>query len=362
MLKIGVVVHGPEIVDLGLALRLLRYLERLGEVTAVIGGTMGRVAIIDSRVEKEIEISSKRKPSRSLIDLQASSDILFLINYAKNRESGLAFAAKVADAAAPTRPLICIDCGGRFVGLVAGPVAEGNRDLATKISKQVSGHLGLELIKFPSPSKPIFKKDSIRRTLVGVQPGELISINGMVVAMALKSSVEIESRAGKIVNIKGALPKKQALRKLPQVNLAESIIRSGSIRRTMVKPSSRECKGNRIAFIDHSAEDAFILAEDACLAVTIGDDTTAVAADILFRLGVSVIGIVDGDPDQLVSGTAMKKGSAVIKVKPGKDDVLGGKLKKMMAAEATEDTLDEDELIELILRLAGNDLISVDRY
>ncbi len=158
------------------------------------------------------------------------------------------------------------------------------------------------------------------------------------------------------------MPKEQGLKKLSQVNLAEAIIRSGSIRRTMVRPGSRECKGNRIAIIDHCAEDAFNLAKDACLAITIGDDTTAVAADILFRLGVSVIGIVDGDPDQLITGAAMKKGSAVIKVKQGKDDIVGRKLKKILALEATGDQLDADELIEIILGLAGNDLISLDRY
>lgn len=362
MSKIGVVVHGPEIVDLGLALRLLRYLKRLGEVTAVLGGTMGRVAIIDAGAEKEIKISSRRRPSRSLMDLQASSDILFLINYAKSHESGQAFATKVADAAALTKPLICIDCGGRFVGFVAGLGAEGTDDLATKISRQVSSDLGLELIKLPPPIKSAFEKGSTKRILEGVQPGELISINGTVVARALERSVEIEARAGRIVGIKGALPKEHALKKLPQVNLADAIIRSGSIRRTKVRPDNRECKGNRIAFIDHSAEDAFELAEDSCLAVTIGDDTTAVAADILFRLGVSVIGIVDGDPDHLINGTAMKKGSAVIKVRSGMDDVVGGKLKKIMALKAAGDMLDADELIELILRLAGNDLISLDRY
>jgi len=47
MMKIGAVVHGPEIVDLGLALRLLRYLKKRGEVTAILGGTMGRGAIIE---------------------------------------------------------------------------------------------------------------------------------------------------------------------------------------------------------------------------------------------------------------------------------------------------------------------------
>ena len=185
MMKIGAVVHGPEIVDLGLALRLLRYLKKLGEVTAVLGGTMGRLAIIDAGAENEIKISSQRRPSRSLMDLQASSDILFLINYAKSRESGLAFAAKVADVAALAKPLICIDCGGRFLGFVEGRGAVVTDDLAAKISKMVSQDLGLEMIKLPEPSRPDLEKGSTRRILHGIQPGEMISVNGTVVARAL---------------------------------------------------------------------------------------------------------------------------------------------------------------------------------
>ncbi len=59
-----------------------------------------------------------------------------------------------------------------------------------------------------------------------------------------------------------------------------------------------------------------------------------------------MIGIVDGDPDQLIKGAAMKKGGAVIKVKQRKDDLVGGTLKRIIALEAAGDPLDADELIE----------------
>ena len=42
--------------------------------------------------------------------------------------------------------------------------------------------------------------------------------------------------------------------------------------------------------------------------------------------------------------------------------LVGGKLKKIMTLKAPGDQLNEDELIEIILRLAGNDLIRLDRY
>lgn len=45
----------------------------------------------------------------------------------------------------------------------------------------------------------------------------------------------------------------------------------------------------------------------------------------------------------------MNKGSAVIKAKPGQDDVVGGKLKNIIALEAAGDPLDADELIKIIL-------------
>ncbi len=60
-------------------------------------------------------------------------------------------------------------------------------------------------------------------------------------------------------------------------------------------------------------------------AVTVGDDTTAVAGDILRRFGVPVIGIVDGDGDGLHKGK-LAAGSLVLTV--GADDKAGLKVKK----------------------------------
>ena len=53
------------------------------------------------------------------------------------------------------------------------------------------------------------------------------------------------------------------------------------------------------------------------MAVTVGDDTTAIAGDILARLGIPVIGIVDGDLDRLAGCTTMLPGSVVFRVSRG---------------------------------------------
>jgi hypothetical protein len=79
--------------------------------------------------------------------------------------------------------------------------------------------------------------------------------------------------------------------------------------------------------IDHAAELVFELAVGAKLAVTIGDDTTAIAGDILYRLGIPIFGITDGDCDDLICRTRFFPGSIVLRLTAGKDDIVGKKLK-----------------------------------
>jgi len=318
--KIGVVVHGPEVVDCGFALKLINYLKRFGTVSAVLGGTMGRVAVLDAGLENVIALSSRRRPSQSLRDLEPSSEILFLLIQAKSRETGQAFGTMVADAAALTKPLLMIDCGGKIVACLSGD--------ADEMAEMIAADLGLEFLKPWRQRGTARHGNEVRRSLAGVLPGELISVNGTVVAKALQRSVEIRAKDGKIVGIKGAELKSHGLEKLPRIDLERAIIRSGKIRRTWARPRLREQRGDGAAFIDHCAEDAFEAAKGASIVVVVGDDTTAIAADILARLGVPVVGIVDGDLDRLAEETVMLPGSLVIWVEPGYDDLVGNASRK----------------------------------
>lgn len=153
-------------------------------------------------------------------------------------------------------------------------------------------------------------------------PGELISVNGTVIGRAIGAEVEIKAKGGKIIDLKGAEPKMHGLEKLHRVDLEKAIIRSGSIRRSTVRPRIGENRGEA-AFIDHCAEDAFEAAGGAAVALTVGDDTTAIAGDILARLGIAVVGIVDGDIDRLAGSLTILPGSIIIRVRPGYDDIIG---------------------------------------
>jgi len=361
--RIGVVLHGPEIIDSGCALKLIEYLQRLGRVKAVLGGTMGRVALMDAALQDTVQISPRKRPSQSIQDLEESSDIIFLLNLAKSRESGLSFGAMVAQAAGEGRPLIQIDFGGRFVSLLRGD------EEAAILAGRLAFELGLDLIR-PRPMGQTGKEDErgiIRRTLNAVCPGELISVNGTVIGRATESRVEIEAERGRIVHVKGASVKRHGLEKLDYVDLKRAIIRSGSIRRTAA-PGTRDAaeriythKNYIAAFIDHSAEDAFEAAFGAGVAVTVGDDTTAIAGDILSRLGIMVMGIVDGDLDRLAEGTDMMKGSIIFRVEPGHDDVVGKEVKDRVFQGEERIRIPPAELAEKIKAIAGSHLLEMEQ-
>ncbi|MDQ1260848.1 MAG: hypothetical protein QG575_29 [Euryarchaeota archaeon] len=362
--KIGVVVHGPEIIDSGYALLLINYLKKGASVEAVLGGTMGRVAVIDAGLEDVITISPRRRPSQSIQDLQATSDLIFLLNQAKSRESGLVFGTMVAKAAGINKPLIQIDCGGRFVAVLSGK--ESDNEMAL----QVASDLGLDCLLHPTLPGVSSGEKATKRAICAVIPGELISVNGVVIGRATENLVEVEAKDGRIVGLKGANPKEHGLEKLSwvEVDLEKAIIRSGSIRRSEVRPIPRVCErvdrregeGEWAVLIDHCAEDAFEAAQGASVAVTVGDDTTLIAGDILVRLGIPIIGIVDGDLDRLAGCTAMLPGSVVLRVMPGHDDQVGRRVKDEIFRGERQICISSTDLAKRVEKMAGEQLVEIE--
>ena len=60
--------------------------------------------------------------------------------------------------------------------------------------------------------------------------------------------------------------------------------------------------------------------------VTVGDDTTLVAGDILYRFGVPIIGITDGDIDKVVEKGFKNGESLIVELESGYDDIIGQKI------------------------------------
>ena len=95
-MKIGLVLHGPEIIDSGDAKIILEKLSCMGKVEAQLGGTMGRTAVLDAGLEKVIDISRHLKPSICIESLFETSDVACLLNRGKTIETGRVFGKMVA--------------------------------------------------------------------------------------------------------------------------------------------------------------------------------------------------------------------------------------------------------------------------
>jgi len=356
--NIGVVIHGPEVIDSGCAETALDLLEGVGSVTAVLGGTMGRVAVIDAALEDRIDISRREMPSRSVRRLELSVDIVILLNSAKTRETGLAFGEMVASRAKPKKPLLLADYGGGFLSVLAGD--------AGPLVERIAQVLGLELVEAARLSPRMESSGGIvRRKILGAVPGENVSVNGIVVAKALDDTVEIKAIDGKIVEILGAEVKVHGLEKLSFVDLETAILRTGDIRRTESVPRIVCASGRDAALIDHAAEETFENAKGAMVAITVGDDTTAIAGEILARLGTPLVGIVDGDLDHLCHMTATPKGSVVIEVRPGCDDIVGRRVREVIfegGYRISMDGLAIEDLVNRVKKIAGDDLRSERRF
>ncbi len=356
--KIGVVVHGPEVIDSGCAEIALDLLEDMGAVTAVLGGTMGRVAVIDASLEDRIDITRREMPSRSVRRLEPAVYIVILLNFAKTRETGLAFGQTVAARAKPHKPLLLADFGGGFLSVLAGE--------AGHLAKRIAQVLELELVEVPQPPlRTQSSEGTVKRKILGAVPGENVSVNGTVVARALEETVEITAIDGKIVEIDGVEVKAHGLEKLSFVDLETAILRTGDIRRTENVPRSICTQGRDAALIDHAAEETFENAKGAMVAITVGDDTTAIAGDVLARLGTPLVGIVDGDLDHLCHRTVTPVGSVVIEVRPGCDDVVGRRVREEIFEgkdRISMDGLAIEDLVNRIKKIAGDDLRSERRF
>ena len=351
-MKVSLVIHGPEVIDSGEAKRVLEKLSCMGMVEARLGGTMGKTAVLDAGLENAIDISRHLKPSACIESFFETSDLVCLLNRGKTVETGKVFGAMVAAhlREPEMKPLIQIEspecAGGKLI-----PLNKKSGEYLEKLSEI----LGLP-VKSPLPLQnsicvekcPETGKTRVIRKLSGVIPGEKILINGIVIGKALSSEISIVSENGFIVAIEGGEIKEHGLEKLHNyekmdpVDLAKAWAKSGNLRRSdFLLPNAQKqnasCRSSgfssrpgtgKVVLIDHAAEYTFELAAGAELAVTVGDDTTAIAGDILSRLGIPILGITDGDCDNLACRTEIFPGSVVLRLAAGNDDILGKKLKQ----------------------------------
>ena len=334
-MRIGIVVHGPNIIDSGYALELINLLKDYGDVYARLGGTMGRTAVIDASLENIIDISRKLVPSDSLkIFHDDNFDVIFLLNYGKSNVTGQVFGYKVynhyvSKISEDNIPVIQIERPGEE----DGSIIPWNNDL--DMIKVLSQKLNLNVVYPEEVYDNHIKSDDEglnQRIVHGVSPGENIMVNSVIIGKTNSDKLTLIAKDNYIVDIIGGELKQHGLEKLGEVDLNSVIIKTGLLRHAKVTPrviSSEMPVRFKVTFLDHAGEDVYKY-RDSSLVITVGDDTTLISSDILYRFDIPVIGITDGDLDKVVEDGFKVKNSIIFEVESGFDDIVGKDIEKLI--------------------------------
>jgi len=151
-------------------------------------------------------------------------------------------------------------------------------------------------------------------------------MNGIIIGKATDDQLIIYSKDNQIIRMEGGKIKQHGLEKLGKVDLSTAIIKTGLLRKSdNIKPRIiKKEKTQRITavYLDHAADDIYQY-KDENIIVSVGDDTTLLSSDILYRFNTPIIGITDGDLDKIVEEGFKLENSIIIQVESGYDDIMG---------------------------------------
>ena len=271
---------------------------------------MARTAAEESGIPLEF---AERPPSSVL---RGPGDSAFLANCSKTRESGRIFGRIIAKSI--PAGLVHIECVDRVI--------YSWNDADPCLTDLLSVKTGFPIercIAVPDPG------EADLREIRGCIPGEPVFVNGLVIGTAIATTIVIRGRNGTPEPVSGLREKPHGFEKLARLGPvfpATAWCKSGVIRRHI--PASgdemkdRTSKG-RVVVIDHCGHGLYQRLNDEVIGVlAVGDDTTSVCGHICGHRGIPVLGITDGDADEVI-GKRFAPGSVVIRVAPGHDDDLG---------------------------------------
>ena len=314
----GILFHGPEVFDTGWAARLM---SAFAGAHYMLAGTMARTALFDSGLQGVEAPGTMCSPAAQA--LATHCDQILFATCSKSTQAGLTLGKIVAQKMGKDIPFLQAECTGMACTVHAGLFPP---DTLTTLQS-----LGFACV--PSPDARIdtwLVGSRLYRRMRTAQAGEYVLLNGIFIGKARGGDVVLAAEGRQIVAVHGVDVKTHGLEKIERfggVDLQTAKLASTArLRADNAEARVHPTQGQGVVFIDHAGMHVYELAHACAGAVTVGDDTTAVTADILRRFGIPVIGVVDGDSDSLHTGGAFAPGSVVLTV--GADDEAGLRVQK----------------------------------
>ena len=344
---IGLLFHGSDVFDRGWAMRFAR---EFPNNRLMLAGRLSRTALLDCGLQS---VETPELPLSECLQVLASScSQLVLVTCSKSLESGLALGQMVADKARLKIPLVQTECCNRIYIQLSG-------ESSTSVLATINA-LGFRPMETTPTRINLWQKgDTLYRRISATDAGDYVLVNGIFIGKAQGGEVVLGARGRDLTEIHGVNVKAHGLEKIKQlggVNLATAkLAPTLRLRSSAANPRMDPSNGSGVAFIDHAGTHIYISAHECAAAVTVGDDTTAIAADVLRRFGLPVIGIVDGDSDNLHPNGGFAAGSTVLTVKD--DDDAGELIREAIFHENNRCTLPLAEVKDKVFALLKPDII-----
>lgn len=391
-MQIGIVIHNLQLMDSPQTVKdILTLLSRENCINACLCGTMGKVAAIDAGLESLIDIEQFLKPSACIEALFGSNDLVCLLNHGRELQTGRTFGRIVVSNInnSEEKPLIQIE----RPGCLDGELIPWNR-AADPHAKKLANLLNLKISSPPLPVNNIEITNQGKRVMrkISTFPGANIMVEGIVVGKAASSEVVLVAENGFLTSMEGGTIKEQGIEilhkhgervpvdlsrawvktagsrkslevcKSPMGDKTEGIAKTNPLKKSFLQEKTPEGRV-KVILIDHCAEHSFEMMEGAGLAITVGDDTTELAGNIFSRFGIPILGITDGDCDELATAVSYAPCSLVLRLKPGEDDEFGRKLQQDIFSGEHAAFFEDIESLKLrIINLAENSLESISEY
>ncbi|KYC45094.1 MAG: hypothetical protein APG12_01308 [Candidatus Methanofastidiosum methylothiophilum] len=305
--------HGVDIFYDERSKHILEKLNNRYSIKPYIVGTMGITSLFDSEIEG-IDLIFKR-PSVAISELRGFDSVLIVLK-ARSIETARTFLGAIGDRADFKGGILGIDINTKTLFELKSGISDiKNYLFSLGFSEETIGK-GIDVT---------VEGNFLIRTIRGCNPGEFLLFNGLVVGKIFDKDVKIFVKDKNIERIQGVEIKNHGLEKIKEVDIFSLKVDSTNGFEIREPGKIKKLDGENILFINHNAYSIYENLSNISGAVTVGDDTTRISGYILYRFGVPLIGIIDGDKDGVLKGESFYKGSVLFEVEG--DDISGDRIK-----------------------------------